>query len=326
MTTDTNNRGAGTHVTSDQGGSSAGIPNTYSTPATYSMGLRAVPADAPAGSQNAAYADSGMASVVNQFAGMGIGPGLPAMAGYPGMPMAPNGGLYSPAMFGLAPNPAFSMMPDGNGRPVMLPNNLKWTLNREPTVEDMNAASGFQPLNHYPKAYRDQLFKWWDGLAANQEIPPLENRRSSYSTTESTPATPFYGSTASRDGGARIAVFDHGASNYTTPSPPQITSSSLMAQPKEFSSIQAPVDGELQKLLAREPPIPQAVPAVFTPRENMKSLDQSLINPIPGNRNVYIRGLHPTTDDELLYKYAGRFGVVETSKAIIDTATGACKG
>ena len=58
----------------------------------------------------------------------------------------------------------------------------------------------------------------------------------------------------------------------------------------------------------------------------MKSLDQSLDNRIPGNRNVYIRGLHPTTDDELLYLFASRFGAVETSKAIIDTGTGACKG
>jgi hypothetical protein len=28
----------------------------------------------------------------------------------------------------------------------------------------------------------------------------------------------------------------------------------------------------------------------------------------------------------LLFHYAARFGSVETSKAIIDTATGACKG
>jgi RNA recognition motif-containing protein len=58
----------------------------------------------------------------------------------------------------------------------------------------------------------------------------------------------------------------------------------------------------------------------------MKTLEQSLENRIPGNRNVYIRGLHPTTDDDLLYAYAIRFGAVETSKAIIDTGTGACKG
>ncbi|ORY65308.1 uncharacterized protein BCR38DRAFT_341192 [Pseudomassariella vexata] len=150
-------------------------------------------------------------------------------------------------------------------------------------------------------------------------LPGLEQRRSSYSTTESTPATPFFGSTASRN---NIAIYD---STYTTPSPPQITSSGLVEQPKGFSSI-PPVDHELDALLKREPPIPKAVPAVFTPVENMKTLEQSLVNHIPGNRNVYIRGLMPTTDDEVLLKYAERFGPVETSKAIIDTSTGACKG
>jgi hypothetical protein len=79
-------------------------------------------------------------------------------------------------------------------------------------------------------------------------------------------------------------------------------------------------------LLQQHPAIPHAVPAVFTPRENMRTLEQSLSNPIFGNRNVYIRGLHPNTDDATLAAYSARFGQVETSKAIIDTSTGACKG
>jgi len=87
-----------------------------------------------------------------------------------------------------------------------------------------------------------------------------------------------------------------------------------------------PINVDLDALLVQHPTIPRAVPAVFTPRENMRTLDQSLSNPIPGNRNVYIRGLHPHTDDETLAAYAARFGKVETSKAIIDTSTGACKG
>jgi RNA recognition motif-containing protein len=82
----------------------------------------------------------------------------------------------------------------------------------------------------------------------------------------------------------------------------------------------------LDDLLKQDPAIPKAVPAVFTPPGQMKSLESSLENRIPGNRNVYIRGLHPTTDDELLFHFASRFGGVETSKAIIDTGTGACKG
>ncbi|OBT60054.1 hypothetical protein VE03_10321 [Pseudogymnoascus sp. 23342-1-I1] len=68
-----------------------------------------------------------------------------------------------------------------------------------------------------------------------------------------------------------------------------------------------------------------AVPAVFTP-ENARTLDQSLSNPIYGNRNVYIRGLRPDTNDEILAAYARLFGSVETLIAIIDTGTRACKG
>ncbi|KAK5998666.1 Sporulation-specific protein 5 [Cladobotryum mycophilum] len=129
------------------------------------------------------------------------------------------------------------------------------------------------------------------------DVPGLENRRGSYSTTESTPATPFYAAFSHRDTGPRVASLDR--SSYTTPSPQQMG------------------------LPPFEPVKP--APVVVSDRQ-MKSLEQSMENRIPGNRNVYIRGLHPTTDDELLYQFAARFGGVETSKAIIDTATGACKG
>lgn len=71
--------------------------------------------------------------------------------------------------------------------------------------------------------------------------------------------------------------------------------------------------------------LPKAVPAVFTPRENLKTLEQCLSNPIYGNRNVYIRGLHPDTNDKTLAGYASLFGCVETLKAIIDKA-GTCRG
>ncbi|KAI0453095.1 hypothetical protein F5B21DRAFT_515624 [Xylaria acuta] len=163
--------------------------------------------------------------------------------------------------------------------------------------------------------------------AATKEVPGLENRRSSYSTNESTPATPFFGgSMASRDPASRVAVFDR--SSYTTPSPQQYLGGApnVAQHPKGLYSYPLAVDRDLDALLRRDPPIPTAVPAVFTPRKSMKTLEQSLVNNIPGNRNVYIRGLHPTTDDDLLLRYTERFGKVETSKAIIDTTTGACKG
>jgi hypothetical protein len=149
------------------------------------------------------------------------------------------------------------------------------------------------------------------------EVPGLENRRGSYSTTESTPATPFFGSGSERGSSSRVAVV---RSNFNTPSPEQVAVAGVM--PKAPQAI----DEDLLMLLKQDPAIPEAVPAVFTPPTHTKSIEQCLENRINGNRNVYIRGLHPTTDDELLHKYASRFGAVEQSKAIIDTSTGACKG
>ncbi|KAI1034120.1 hypothetical protein LB505_003194 [Fusarium chuoi] len=160
------------------------------------------------------------------------------------------------------------------------------------------------------------------GDRTQSEVPGLENRRGSYSTTESAPATPFYGSWPNREHGPRV---HSDRSAYTTPSPHQLLGSHHVEATTKTKP--SPVsDHVLDEILAKEPAIPTAVPAVFTPAGQMKSLEQSLENRIPGNRNVYIRGLYPTTDDHTLYQFTSRFGEVETSKAIIDTATGACKG
>lgn len=161
----------------------------------------------------------------------------------------------------------------------------------------------------------------------HKEVPGLENRRSSYSTTnESAPGTPNYGPLLNREQGTQIATIDRSPFG-STPSPQQLPLTHNEQQVvKSFAYKTAPINIDLDALLVQNPIIPPAVPAVFTPRESMRTLDQSLSNPLPGNRNVYIRGLHPQTDDETLAAYAARFGKVETSKAIIDTATGACKG
>ncbi|KAF5688367.1 sporulation-specific 5 [Fusarium circinatum] len=160
------------------------------------------------------------------------------------------------------------------------------------------------------------------GDRTQSEVPGLENRRGSYSTTESAPATPFYGSWPNREHGPRV---HSDRSAYTTPSPHQLLGSHHVEATTKTKPSPVP-DHVLDEILAKEPAIPTAVPAVFTPAGQMKSLEQSLENRIPGNRNVYIRGLYPTTDDHTLYQFTSRFGEVETSKAIIDTATGACKG
>ncbi|KAH8809077.1 hypothetical protein F5884DRAFT_753580 [Xylogone sp. PMI_703] len=160
----------------------------------------------------------------------------------------------------------------------------------------------------------------------HKEASGLQNRRSSSSTNVSTPGTPFYPSLAQREQAAKIAGVDISPFG-STPSPNDTGIYPMLhryTKPMQHTITKPNVD--LDTLLQQHPAIPRAVPAVFTPRESMRTLDQSLSNPIPGNRNVYIRGLHPDTDDEMLAAYAARFGKVETSKAIIDTTTGACKG
>ncbi|KAH6723153.1 hypothetical protein BKA61DRAFT_663889 [Leptodontidium sp. MPI-SDFR-AT-0119] len=156
-----------------------------------------------------------------------------------------------------------------------------------------------------------------------KEVPGLENRRGSYSTNESAPGTPHYGSISQQ--GTQIVAVDRSPFG-STPSPQQLPIQHAAQQAKPLPYKTIPINVDLDALLVQHPAIPPAVPAVFTPRESMRTLDQSLSNPIQGNRNVYIRGLHPDTDDETLAAYAARFGKVETSKAIIDTSTGACKG
>ncbi|TVY19458.1 Sporulation-specific protein 5 [Lachnellula arida] len=180
---------------------------------------------------------------------------------------------------------------------------------------------GYPLLSGYPSARAGYYSDRSDSL--HKDVPGLENRRGSYSTNESAPSTPYYGSISQREQGTHIAAIDRSPFG-STPSPQQIPAHTDQKGLAAYKTI--PINIDLDALLMQHPAIPRAVPAVFTPRENMRTLDQSLSNGTPGNRNVYIRGLHPNTDDQMLAAYAGRFGKVETSKAIIDTSTGACKG
>ena len=80
----------------------------------------------------------------------------------------------------------------------------------------------------------------------------------------------------------------------------------------------------LDELVNRDPPMPRAVPALWTNQEEL-SLAKCLQNP-EGITNVYIRGFMPDTTDEDLHHWASRFGEIESCKAIIEQDTGKCKG
>lgn len=262
-----------------------------------------------------ASADHGLGQMMSQFTGLSLG----------GMGMHNNSAPLplGPGHFVVGSEPQFLLAPMAAGQPMGMSHSQDHPYNNY----GMPAGSYGPPYVGLPMP----LMPYTPGRAnatqprverINSDVPGLENRRGSYSTTESTPATPFYGTMSQRDG-PRVASLDRSA--YTTPSPQQMGLSSLHGEAAK-SAIPAVSDSHIDDLLKKDPAIPRAVPAVFTPPGQMKSLEQSLENRIPGNRNVYIRGLHPTTDDRLLYEFAARFGAVETSKAIIDTNTGACKG
>lgn len=80
----------------------------------------------------------------------------------------------------------------------------------------------------------------------------------------------------------------------------------------------------LDELVSRDPPIPRAVPALWTNQEDL-SLAKCLQNP-EGITNIYIRGFMPDTTDDDLNRWASRFGEIESCKAIIEQDTGKCKG
>ncbi|KAL5614345.1 hypothetical protein BROUX41_004451 [Berkeleyomyces rouxiae] len=234
-------------------------------------------------------------NVVGQMGALNIGTGLP-------------GHMYPAA------NPSFVYLQDGHLYGIQHPNGMPQALmdHHYPSYPSVPMPHGAIP---YP-AMMPYTPSRAPGGRVDRDVPGLEEgRRSSYSTNESTPATPFYGTNREN-----VTIMGVDRSTYNTPSPHN--GAGMLGKHQAAGMSDSVIDG----LLEKEPAIPKAVPALFTPQSHIKSLEQSLENRIPGNRNVYIRGLHPTTDDELLLKYAERFGKVETSKAIIDAATGACKG
>jgi len=279
------------------------------------------------GSQNDS---SSMASLMNSFAGMALPGGNIASAamGAAQLPIGTSQYFYNPADNTYLVAPA--MYP---------PQHLGATQHAENAYGSYAAAAlpyfaqgaaypsyipGFPLMPYTPNRAASYYTDRSDQV--HKDVPGLENRRGSYSTNESAPGTPYYGSVSQREQGTQIAAVDRSPFG-STPSPQQLPiqhTDQQSVKPLPYKTI--PINVDLDALLVQHPAIPRAVPAVFTPRESMRTLDQSLSNPIPGNRNVYIRGLHPNTDDETLAAYASRFGKVETSKAIIDTSTGACKG
>ena len=267
------------------------------------------------------HSDPNFAGLVGTMNGMSLtSPGIPHGGGYPG-PMA--SGYIFPEQYVMAPVPGQQPLvmesPYGSA-PAYIPAHYASQFQHH-MVQHPQVVPPFTPRRSGGTQNRSER-------GQGEALPPLDSgRRGSSSTNESTPTTPFDRGTANRGNSLPVSIIGVDRSAYTTPSPQQAGIPALNGDHGiPAKHIPTALDRSIEALLKQSPPIPTAVPAVFTPSNQIKTLEQSLENRIPGNRNVYIRGLHPTTDDELLLRYSSRFGTVETSKAIIDTATGACKG
>lgn len=170
----------------------------------------------------------------------------------------------------------------------------------------------------------------WNGGQQAQpvEVPDLAApRRTSLSSNEENgPQTPFFGAHTAGFY-SKITVPDNSPQTWTTPSPQQLGHSvAIQAQPLWRDSEQKQyIIKDLDAICSEEPAIPRPIPAIFSDDKARGTLETSLENKIH-TTNVYIRGLHPNTTDEMLVAYGARFGLISSAKSMIDQQNGLCKG
>lgn len=181
-----------------------------------------------------------------------------------------------------------------------------------------------QYLHHSYAQQHDNspISQTWTPSHTTGDVPTLITpRRESISSNENdAPGTPSYSSYPYQAGVTIVNRSPSGMYTHSTPSPSQMMSQYGMPMVKTPEARN--ISSELNALVTREPPIPPAIPAPSSP---LKPLDRALEN-LRGETNVYIRGLHPDTTDEMLESWGRRFGDIRSSKSIIDHATGLCKG
>ena len=160
------------------------------------------------------------------------------------------------------------------------------------------------------------------------EVPDLAPpRRTSLSSNEENgPQTPFFGAHTANFY-PRISVPDNSPQTWGTPSPQQLGQSlAVQAQPLWRDSEQKQyIVKDLDGICSENPAIPRPIPAIFSDDKARGTLETSLENK-NHTTNVYIRGLHPDTTDEMLVAYGVRFGMISSAKSMIDQQTGLCKG
>ena len=168
-----------------------------------------------------------------------------------------------------------------------------------------------------PDTPRGQVWMSSQNMATVPEL--VAPRRTSYSSNEeASPHTPAYANWQHP-----LYFSTRSPSTWSTPSP-------MSGQGPYIHVAKGPngetVTADFAAWTNQAPAIPDPVPARHSgPDGGRGSLEKILDNP-DGTTNVYVRGLQPDTTDELLGLYGGRFGYIESQKAIIDHSNGTCKG
>jgi hypothetical protein len=165
----------------------------------------------------------------------------------------------------------------------------------------------------------------WNSNQQSTDVPDLAPRRNSLSSNEEFgPQTPFFGGhTAGFN--AKMPVPDNSPQPWTTPSPHQLGQTVKTSPQQLWREENGYVVADLDAKCTQQPTIPRPIPAIFSGDKSRGTLETSLENKTH-TTNVYIRGLHPNTTDEMLEAYGARFGTIASAKSMIDQHTGLCKG
>ncbi|KAL1303545.1 hypothetical protein AAFC00_006917 [Neodothiora populina] len=229
-----------------------------------------------------------------------------------------------PHYAGLAINAGFPAALWGANSHLMYPGGQAYPNSSHQHSPGLYTPVSSQYLQHgYGQPHDNSpISQTWTPSHTTGEVPTLITpRRDSVSSNENdAPGTPSYSTYPYQAGVTIINRSPNGIYTHSTPSPSQVMSQYGMPSIKtpEARSIST----ELHALVSKEPSIPPAIPAPSSP---LKPLDRALEN-LRGETNVYIRGLHPDTTDDMLETWGRRFGDIRSSKSIIDHATGLCKG
>lgn len=218
-----------------------------------------------------------------------------------------------------------------SGNPLMvLPNGhtvpLSVIYGQQQTSADQSAQFPYVPTGMFPNFIGSTnlvpgaLSNYHWPYAVPGQVPDLDpNRRGSWSSNEENgPSTPAVGGTGYQEQYPNYAYPNTAASTIGQ----QYIAGPI--QPMKCADNKSYEMVNLDELTQRDPPIPRAVPALWTNQDEL-SLAKCLQNP-EGITNIYIRGFMPDTTDDDLKRWASRFGEIESCKAIIEQDTGKCKG